>query len=106
MTSKNSETTNSSMQELNETVDRLRSMPNVETVLIMNRKGDIVAGDDSNRAMECQKLLERAKRAVQSSVADEDDDDVSFLQIRSSAGRELMIVPHEGFCLAVVKKAA
>ena len=97
---------NINLQELNETVDRLSSMPNVEAVLILNRNGDIVAGEDSKRAMACQKLLECAKGAVQSRTDVDDDEDISFLQIRSSSGRELMMVPHEGFCLAVVKKAA
>lgn len=90
------------VQELNETVERLSNNPKVEAVLILNRKGDIVAGGDSKRAVACQKLLETAKRAVQSK--DDDDEEVSFLQIRSSTGRELMIAPHEGFCLVVVKK--
>ena len=100
-----SSVSNVNLQELNETVDRLSSMPNVEAVLILNRNGDIVAGQDSQRAMACQKLLQCAKRAVQESQTEEEED-VSFVQIRSSTGRELMMVPHEGFCLAVVKKAA
>jgi len=91
------------MQELNEVVERLSSHSNVEAVMILNRKGDIVAGGDAKRASACQKLLQTAKIAVQ--MNDEDDEEVAFLQIRSSAGRELMIAPHEGFCLVVVKKA-
>lgn len=97
---------NINLQELNETVDRLSSIPNVEAVLILNRNGDIVAGEDPKRAMACHKLLECAKHAVQSRADGDDDEDISFVEIRSTSGRELMMVPHEGFCLAVIKKAA
>jgi len=103
-TTTTSSSANANLQELNETVDRLSGMKGVEAVLILNDKGDILASSsqttETERAAACRQLLQAAQRAVQ-------DDGISWVQIRSSnSGRELVLAPHDGFCLAVVKKTA
>jgi dynein light chain roadblock-type len=91
--------------ELNETVSRLSSHKGVEAVQILNRDGDIVTESGSaatpKQAALVKKLMEAAGSYIQSL---EPEDEVSFLQIRSKGGQELMIAPHQGYVLAVLKR--
>lgn len=93
------------MQELQETVSRLSSHKGVDAVMILNRSGDILAVSGSaanmHQAKMTKKLLEAANAYLKSL---KEDDEVSFLQIRSKESQELMIAPHQGFVLAVLKR--
>lgn len=110
-----------SIQELQETVSRLSSHKGVQSVLILNRQGDILAesiasslsaaplynADDSpseqkhELAKQSHKLLASAKAYLESF---DPSDDVAFLQLRSKNNTEVMIAPHEGYVLAVSKR--
>ena len=122
------------LQELQETVSRLSSHKGVDSVLILNRKGDIVVesgtlskqqqqqqqapssantDDDSNtnststsasvqHAKRTHQLLATATAYLQSL---QPEDEVSFLQLRSKNQQELMIAPHQGYVLAVLKRS-
>jgi dynein light chain roadblock-type len=112
--SQNTGTTSSSnvnLQELNETVSRLSAHKGVEMVQILNRNGDIIVGDSENggggsseaqqqHAASTQKLIRTAATYLQQL---DPDDEISFLQLRSKGGRELMISPHQGYALVVLK---
>ena len=94
------------LQEMQETVSRLSSHKGVQMVLILNRNGDIMVESGSNNngptnAKNIQKLLSAANLYFQTTDA---DDQVSFVQVRSKDNHELMISPHEGFVLAVLKR--
>jgi len=92
------------LQELQETVSRLSSHKGVKAVLILNRAGDILveSGPQGNpqNAKYVKQLMDMATSYL---LTLSPDDEVSFLQIRSTQHRELMIAPHEGFVLAVLK---
>ena len=91
------------LQDLQDTVSRLAAHKGVQVVVILNRQGDIVAQSGASAAQQAKsihKLLEVA-RAYLHTLAEEDE--VSFLSLRSSQHREIMISPHEGYVLAVVK---
>jgi hypothetical protein len=118
------------LQELQETVSRLSSHKGVESVLILNRNGDIVVESGSvasynlpptsptaaaeeefaaaleecsaQHALRTNKLLEAATSYIQSL---QPDDEVAFVQVRSKNNQELMIAPHQGFVLAVLKRS-
>lgn len=120
------------MVELDETVTRIGSHAGVEVVQILNTAGNILVertnmstgpstpsaaassrkDDDSkvvhntsaSTAMAAKKLLSLAQTYVQSLDA-ADNDEISFVQIRSAHGRELMIAPHNGFALVVLKRS-
>jgi hypothetical protein len=120
----------SNILELNETVTRIASHPGVEVVQILNLAGNIIAessniaatnSDNNNSAsssdddgtkinttsastaIAARKLLNSALLYVQALDATTDDE-ISFVQIRSKNGRELMIAPHSGFALVVLKR--
>jgi hypothetical protein len=111
---------NPNLQELQETVSRLSTQKGVTAVLILNRQGDILAqqqqqqqsnhhndgdGDAANsHAAAVQGLFEAATRHVQ--TWGDDDDQVSFVQVRTQQGRELYLAPHEGYLLAVLKQGS
>ena len=112
------------LQELEETVSRLSSHKGVLSVMILNRKGDILvesgslvaskaplpAGEEeqedktanTQHAMVTHKLFQSATQYLQSL---QPEDEVTFLQLRSKNNQELMIAPHEGYVLAVLKRA-
>lgn len=116
------------LQELQDTVSRLSSHKGVESVLILNKKGDVVAAsgslsgkdaDSAEHARRTHQLLTVATQYLeglsnngsnsqqqQQPQQQQSQEEVSFLQIRSSNNRELMISPHEGYVLAVLKRAA
>lgn len=90
--------------ELNETVSRISLHKGVEAVQILNKAGDIITESGSTspkQAALTKKLLVSAANYLKSLDA---DDEVAFLQIRSKGGRELMIAPHQGFALVVLKR--
>jgi hypothetical protein len=116
--------TNVNILELNETVSRLVAHKGVEVVQILNKAGDVIAESGSSTAIVgaasenntdeintkdkhphhaalVKKLLGVATTYMQSL---DENDAVAFLQIRSAGGRELMIAPHEGFALVVLKR--
>ncbi len=105
-----------SIQELQDTVSRLASHKGVQSVLILNREGDILAesianstpsslnADDTPKhelAKQSHKLLASARAHLQSL---DPNDEVAFLQLRSKNNHEVMIAPHEGYVLAVSKR--
>ena len=114
------------LQELEETVSRLSSHKGVLSVMILNRKGDILVESGSlvaskapaasatgeeeqednaantEHAMVTHKLFQSATQYLQSL---QPEDEVTFLQLRSKNNQELMIAPHEGYVLAVLKRA-
>ena len=54
-------------------------------------------------------LLQTAQQYIRNCKKDnetDDDDEITFLQIRSKNGYELMIAPHFGYALVVVKRIA
>lgn len=94
---------NANLLELNETVSRISSHKGVEAVQILNKAGDIIAksgSHDPHQAALTKKLLQSATTFLQSL---DEDDDIAFLQVRSKGGRELLIAPHQGFALVVLK---
>jgi dynein light chain roadblock-type len=103
---------NVNLQELNETVSRLSAHKGVEMVQILNRNGDIIVGDVENggvdgsseaqqqHAASTQKLIRAAATYLQQL---DPDDEISFVELRSKGGRELMISPHQGYALVVLK---
>lgn len=132
------DTTNIPLQELQETVSRLSSYKGIESVLILNREGDIIvssgnipaviktpmnstpptpatvsADEDmtaasvqqdvvSEHAKHTKKLLEVATNYLQCL---QPTDEVTFMQLRSKNNQELMIAPHQGYVLAVLKRS-
>lgn len=92
-------------QELQETVSRLSSHKGVEAVMILNTQGDIMAeaGSMANpvNAKFTRKLVDVATAYIQNLNS---DDELSFLQIQTSQNRTIMLSPHHGYCLAVLKK--
>jgi hypothetical protein len=105
------------LTELNETVSRLMAHAGVESVQILNQRGDIVTGNASARhAVAAQKLLHAAREYLELDDTSNNSDataaaatpgtesEVSFLQLRSASGRELLVAPHEGYTLAVLKR--
>ena len=62
----------------------------------------------TSTASSAQLLLRTAQQYVQNfkTEMDNDDDEITFLQIRSKHGYELMIAPHFGYALVVVKMMA
>ena len=102
------EAASANLQELQETVSRLSSHAGVEAVLILNRSGDIIAEstkrqDDSSPevAASVGKLIKIATNYIQSLSQ---EDEVSFLQVRSQQRRELYIAPYEGYVLALARR--
>lgn len=96
----------SNLQEMQETVSRLSSHKGVMLVLILNRNGDILvesgsSQDGPSHSKNIQKLMEAANIYFRSISS---DDEVSFLQLRSKDHHELLISPHEGYILAVLKR--
>ena len=94
------------LQEMQETVSRLSSHKGVVMVLILNRSGDIMVESGSNNngpthAKNIQKLMDAANIYFQTMNP---DDSVSFLQLRSKDNHDLLISPHEGYVLAVLKR--
>ncbi|GAX26759.1 dynein light chain roadblock-type [Fistulifera solaris] len=110
-----SDTGDVSIQELQDTVSRLASHKGVQSVLILNREGDILAESIVNftpslnvdeapkheLAKQSHKLLTSARAYLQSL---DPNDEVAFLQLRSKNNHEVMIAPHEGYVLAVSKR--
>ena len=122
-----------SLQELQETVSRLSSHKGVESVLILNRSGDIVAASGrllasssteggssehssektDNASYHISSPLTRHAQQTQHLLATataylntlQPDNEVSFLQLRSKHKQELMIAPHQGYVLALLKQA-
>ncbi|EEC47755.1 roadblock-related dynein light chain [Phaeodactylum tricornutum CCAP 1055/1] len=94
---------NANLQELEDTVSRLASHKGVQSVMILNRAGDMLVSRQAGpeAAKFAKQLLETAS-AYLTSLSE--DDEISFLQIRSKQHRELMIAPHEGYLLAVLKR--
>ena len=90
------------MQELQETISRLSSHAGVDTVLILTKKGDLVVGSETEHAKHCQALLQTANRFLE--AAFDNNDEVTFLQVRTKQYRELLIAPHEGYALVVLKR--
>ena len=102
------EVASANLQELQETVSRLSSHAGVESVLILNRSGDIIAESSKRQnesspetAASVSKLLKLATSYIQSLSP---EDEVSFLQVRSNQRRELYISPYEGYVLALSKR--
>lgn len=101
-----------SLVELQETVSRLSSHKGVQAVLILNRKGDVIVDNlrssstenpsATELALQTSQLLSTASGYLQCLQA---EDEVSFLQVRSTQKREIMIAPHQGFVLAVLKQS-
>jgi hypothetical protein len=60
-----------------------------------------VSNKHPHQAALVKKLLHVATTYLQSL---EEDDEVAFLQVRSAGGRELMIAPHQGYALVVLKR--
>jgi dynein light chain roadblock-type len=92
--------------EMQETVSRLTSHPGVQQVLILNRDGDILVESGSKQeapdhANNTRQLLAAANAYIKNL---NDNDEVSFLKIRSRDNYELMISPHAGYVLAVLKR--
>lgn len=119
-TSSSSSSSEANLLELNETVSRISAHKGVEAVQILNKAGDIIAESGGNNQQSQQqpeaaaaattttatarltkKLLHAATTYLRSLDA---DDEVAFLQMRSKGGRELMIAPHQGFALVVLKR--
>lgn len=92
----------SNMAELQETVSRLSSHKGVEAVDIWKGTKDVISGDPKQVAA-AQKLLDSAKEYF-ATVSGGSDDPVSFIQVKSNSGIEVMVAPHEGFVLAVRKR--
>lgn len=111
------------MQELQDTVSRLSSHKGVQSVMILNKAGDIlfqsgttgveeISSDTNNpsgpsqpvlHAKRTKQLMEAANAYVQCLSPRASDDGVSFLTLRTQDHQELMIAPHQGFVLAVLK---
>jgi len=61
--------------------------------------------EDEDEGIEHAKMTKRLIGTANSYLRSlDEDDEVSFLQIRSKHNRELMIAPHQGFVLAVLKR--
>jgi dynein light chain roadblock-type len=102
---------NSNLVELQETVSRLSSHKDVESVLVLNRTGDVVAASGSHTAARATHALVTTATAyiralpVHDKDKDKIVDDLSFLQVRSKQGVEVLVAPHEGYVLAVIKRS-
>ena len=118
------EDSNNNLAELQETVSRISAHKGIESVVIWQNhrrnggggNGDIVyssqqpQGDSAKKAAAAQRLLQAAEDYFGS--ADETTTTtaataggaVSFVQVTSTSGRELMISPDQGFVLAVEKR--
>lgn len=88
------------LAELQETVSRISAHKGIESVVIWNESTrDIVYGqqNDAKKAAVAQRLLKAAEEYF-------GHEEVSFVQIKSKSGKELMISPDQGFVLAVEKQ--
>jgi hypothetical protein len=56
-------------------------------------------------ASTARKLLQTAQIYIQQLNDDESNDEITFIEIRSKNGYELMIAPHYGFALVVIKRS-
>lgn len=95
---------NAQLQELQETVSRLTAHKGVHAVMILSRSGDILVESGAvgpRQAVLTKKLMEAANDYLKSLAP---EDEVSFVQVRSKDATELMIAPHDGFVLAVLKR--
>lgn len=105
MSSKPSPVSDANLEELQETVSRLFSHKGVQAVMILNRRGDIVvergSAADPCHAKMAKQVLQMAQIYLDSL---QPDDQVSFLQIRSTKNQEIMIAPHQGYVLLVLKR--
>jgi dynein light chain roadblock-type len=94
------------LQEMQDTVSRLSSHKNVRAVMILNKHGDILVGTTNNNnnsataASHTTYLLDAANKYIR---ALQPDDEVVLMQVRSKNNQELMIAPHGGYVLAVLK---
>lgn len=96
---------NPSLQELQETVSRLSALKGVVAVLILNRSGDILVESSSNGAVDQAKYVKKLMQAANDYLRSlQPDDEVNFMHIRSKEGQEIMVAPHEGYVLAVLKR--
>jgi predicted regulator of Ras-like GTPase activity (Roadblock/LC7/MglB family) len=109
------EDSNNNLVELQETVSRISAHKGIESVVIWKKGGDIVyssqqpQGDSAKKAAAAQRLLQAAEDYF--SGANDDDDTsatttgaVSFVQVKTTSGKELLISPDQGFVLAVAKR--
>jgi predicted regulator of Ras-like GTPase activity (Roadblock/LC7/MglB family) len=107
---------NNNLVELQETVSRISAHKGIESVVIWKKGGDIVyssqqpQGDSAKKAAAAQRLLQAAEDYF-SGTNDDDDTSastttgaVSFVQVKTTSGKELLISPDQGFVLAVAKR--
>jgi hypothetical protein len=120
------EDSNNNLAELQETVSRISAHKGIESVVIWQNhhgryggggNGDIVyssqqpQGDSAKKAAAAQRLLQAAEdyfgsadETTATTTAATAGGAVSFVQVTSTSGRELMISPDQGFVLAVEKR--
>jgi predicted regulator of Ras-like GTPase activity (Roadblock/LC7/MglB family) len=108
------EDSNNNLVELQETVSRISAHKGIESVVIWKKGGDIVyssqqpQGDSAKKAAAAQRLLQAAEDYF-SGTNDDDETStttgvVSFVQVKTTSGKELLISPDQGFVLAVAKR--
>jgi hypothetical protein len=110
---------NNNLVELQETVSRISAHKGIESVVIWKKGppggsgGDIVyssqqpQGDSAKKAAAAQRLLQAAEDYFSGDDATSTTTTgavVSFVQVKTTSGKELLISPDQGFVLAVAKR--
>ena len=84
------------------------STPSISSPINDSQISNDINSSSKSTAIAARKLLNTAQSYLQSLTDSHDDttnnDEITFLQIRSKNGYELMIAPHCGFALVVVKE--
>merc|ERR1719401_1357351 len=94
----------STIAEMEETIARISSHKGIEGVVIMNRRGVVLRStlDDEQTKNHAGALADLAVRAAGVAGMLDQDDELTFLRVRSKQ-REIMISPDREFLLVVLQ---
>ncbi len=92
----------SSLEEVENTVSRLLSHKGVQAVMILSEKGEIIHSTfPPESQVEQAKVLVKVKHLASSLFHDDDDEQVSFIRIRTQK-HELLVAPNNDYLLVVL----
>jgi dynein light chain roadblock-type len=105
-TSSNTPNSAFALQEVQETVSRIASHKGVRAVLILNAAGDIVTQsgkqDVVGNAKLLKQMLDMASKYVQSIPSEQQEEEISFVSIRSKHD-EILVAPKNDYVLVVLQ---
>mmetsp|Transcript_13341 Transcript_13341/g.15294 ORF Transcript_13341/g.15294 Transcript_13341/m.15294 type:complete len:129 (-) Transcript_13341:89-475(-) len=92
--------TSNNLEEVNDTVSRISSHNGVSGVMILSEIGEIITSTfPRDKQTEQANIICKVKKYSSSLF---EDDEISFIRIRSTQGNELLIAPNNSYLLVVL----